>query len=241
MSILYLQIINLESQEVIGTYEHAEIKNASYKKEIEDKSKELLVQIKPENKSVKKHINFKNDTNKSIEIYYLSTNSGTLYLSFIELNSKTSKTFKDNFIYELLENIDSQNIKKFVDDNDKLSNVGLQNLRMSIDNYHNTYNYESGESLIEDDPQNAKISIINNQINDVKNDMKENVKNMMSNMSDMNEIEGKSVSIKDTSFQFQKDAKTLENKMKKEACRNKAILFIVISSLLTLIIYLLVK
>jgi hypothetical protein len=241
MSILYLQIINLESQEVIGTYEHAEIKNASYKKEIEDKSKELLVQIKPENKSVKKHINFKNDSNKSIEIYYLSTNSGTLYLSFIELNSKTSKTFKDNFIYELLENIDSQNIKKFVDDNDKLSNVGLQNLRMSIDNYHNTYNYESGESLIEDDPQNAKISIINNQINDVKNDMKENVKNMMSNMSDMNEIEGKSVSIKDTSFQFQKDAKTLENKMKREACKNKIILFIVITFLLTLIIYLLVK
>ena len=241
MSILYLQIINLESQEVIGTYEHAEIKNSSYKKEIEDKSKELLVQLKPENKSVKKHINFKNDTNKSIEIYYLSTNSGTLYLSFIELNSKISKTFKDNYIYELLENIDSQNIKKFVDDNDKLSNVGLQNLRMSIDNYHNTYNYESGESLIEDDPQNAKISIINNQINDVKNDMKENVKNMMSNMSDMNEIEGKSVSIKDSSFQFQKDAKTLENKMKKEACRNKAILFIVVSSLLTLIIYLLVK
>ena len=241
MSILYLQIINLESQEIIGTYEHVEIKNSSYKKEIENKSKELLVQLKPENKSVKKHINFKNDTNKSIEIYYLSTNSGILYLSFIELNSKISKTFKDNYIYELLENIDSQNIKKFVDDNDKLSNVGLQNLRMSIDNYHNTYNYESGESLIEDDPQNTKISIINNQINDVKNDMKENVKNMMSNMSDMNEIEGKSVSIKDTSFQFQKDAKTLENKMKKEACRNKAILFIVISSLLTLIIYLLVK
>ena len=112
---------------------------------------------------------------------------------------------------------------------------------MSIDNYHNTYNYDSGEILIEDDQQSNKISIINNQINDVKNDMKENVKNMMNNMSDMNEIEGKSVSIKDTSFQFQRDSKNLENKMKKAAVRNKVILFITFTVLLALVIYILVK
>ena len=226
MSILYFQIINLETQNIIGVYEHPELKNTSLKKELEDKSKELIPTIQTVNKSIKNHFNFKNDSNKTIEIYYLSTNSGTLYLSFIELTSESSKTFKDNYVYELLENIDSQNIKKFVNDDDKLTNVGLQNLRMSIDNYHNTYNYDSGEILIEDDQQSNKISIINNQINDVKNDMKENVKNMMNNMSDMNEIEGKSVSIKDTSFQFQRDSKNLENKMKKAAVRNKVILFI---------------
>ena len=241
MSILYFQIINLETQNIIGVYEHPELKNTSLKKELEDKSKELIPTIQTVNKSIKNHFNFKNDSNKTIEIYYLSTNSGTLYLSFIELTSESSKTFKDNYVYELLENIDSQNIKKFVNDDDKLTNVGLQNLRMSIDNYHNTYNYDSGESLIEDDQQSNKISIINNQINDVKNDMKENVKNMMNNMSDMNEIEGKSVSIKDTSFQFQRDSKNLENKMKKAAVRNKVILFITFTALLTLVIYILVK
>ena len=241
MSILYFQIINLETQTIIGVYEHPELKNTSLKKELEDKSKELIPTIQTVNKSIKNHFNFKNDSNKTIEIYYLSTNSGTLYLSFIELTSESSKTFKDNYVYELLENIDSQNIKKFVNDDDKLTNVGLQNLRMSIDNYHNTYNYDSGEILIEDDQQSNKISIINNQINDVKNDMKENVKNMMNNMSDMNEIEGKSVSIKDTSFQFQRDSKNLENKMKKAAVRNKVILFITFTALLTLVIYILVK
>ena len=241
MSILYFQIINLETQNIIGVYEHPELKNTSLKKELEDKSKELIPTIQTVNKSIKNHFNFKNDSNKTIEIYYLSTNSGTLYLSFIELTSESSKTFKDNYVYELLENIDSQNIKKFVNDDDKLTNVGLQNLRMSIDNYHNTYNYDSGESLIEDNPQSNKISIINNQINDVKNDMKENVKNMMNNMSDMNEIEGKSVSIKDTSFQFQRDSKNLENKMKKAAVRNKVILFITFTALLALVIYILVK
>ena len=119
-------------------------------------------------------------------------------------------------VFELLEDIESQNIKKFIDDDDKLSNVGQQNLRMYIDKYHSNYSLE-GESLIDDDPQSQKISIINSQINDVKNDMKNNVKNMMTNMQDMNEIEGKSVSIKDTSFQFQKDSKSLENRMRRAA------------------------
>lgn len=240
MSILFFRKINLESKEIIGTYIIPEINNLSLKNEIESKSQELLNQIKTEKRAVKKHINFKNDSNKSIDIYYLSTNNGILYLSFIEITSSNSKSFKENYIYELLENIDSQNIKKFVGDDGKLTNVGLQNLKMSIENYHNTYNY-GNESLIDDDPQSHKISIINSQINDVKNDMKENVKNMMTNMSDMNEIEGKSVSIKDTSFQFQQDAKNLENKMRRQAFRNKMILFIVIACLLGIIIYMFLK
>ena len=105
MSILYFQIINLETQNIIGVYEHPELKNTSLKKELEDKSKELIPTIQTVNKSIKNHFNFKNDSNKTIEIYYLSTNSGTLYLSFIELTSESSKTFKDNYVYELLENI----------------------------------------------------------------------------------------------------------------------------------------
>ena len=112
---------------------------------------------------------------------------------------------------------------------------------MNIDNYHNTYNYECGESLIEDDPQSLKISIINNQINDVKNDIKENNKNMMNNMSDMNQIEGKSVSIKDTSFQFQRDWKNKIWINEKDAVRNKIALFITFTALLMLVIYILVK
>ena len=47
---------------------------------------------------------------------------------------------------------------------------------MSIDNYHNTYNYDSGENFIDDGPKSHKISIINNQINDAKNDIKEMLK-----------------------------------------------------------------
>ena len=240
MSILYLEIINLESQQSLGAYEHGELKNSPLKKEIEGKSKELMTQIKTETKSVKTHIHFKNDSKKSIEIYYLCTNSGTLYLAYIELTTENSKIFKDNYIYELLEDIDSQNIKKFVDEDDKLSNVGQQNLRMYIDKYHNNYNFDSGEGLIDDDPQTNKISIINSQINDVKNDMKQNVKNMMTNFKKWMKLK-ESVFIKVTSFQFQKDSKALENKMKRAALRNKILLFVAVSAFLAIVIYILLK
>ena len=35
--------------------------------------------------------------------------------------------------------------------------------------------------------------------------MKQNVKNMITNINDINEMEGKSVAIKDTSFQFRRN------------------------------------
>ena len=239
MSILFLQIVDLEDKEIIGTYENNVLNNSSLKNEIESKSKELVSQIKSESISVKKNINFKKEENEVIDIYYLSTNN-ILYLSFIEIKSSNSKSFKDNYIYELLENLESQNVKKFVGDDGKLSNVGLQNLKISIDNYHNTYNYGNG-SLIDDNPQSQKISDINSQINDVKNDMKENVKNMINNMQDMNEIEGKAVNIKDSSFQFQKDSKNLENKMRRINYRNGILLLFVISALWCVILYILIK
>jgi hypothetical protein len=240
MSIVYLQIVDVDSKETLGIYEKSDLKDDKLKKEIQDKCKELISQIKTEILSSKKHLDFKKLDNKSIEIYYLSTNNGTLYISFLELTEKTSKEFKDNYIYEFLENIESQNLKKLVDDNGKLSKAGHQNLKMAIENYHNTYNI-GNENLIDDDPQSNKISIINNHINDVKNDMKENVKNMMNNMNDMNEIEGKSVSIKDTSLQFRRDSKDLENKMRRAALRNKIIIGIVIVAIVGFVAYKLLK
>ena len=240
MSILFLQIIDLEDKEIIGTYENNELNNSSLKNEIESKSKELISQIKAESISVKKSINFKKEENAAIDIFYISTNN-ILYLSFIEITSSYSKSFKESYIYELLENLESQNIKKFVGDDGKLSNVGLQNLKISIDNYHNTYNY-GNESMIDDaHSQSNKISIINSQINEVKNDMKENVKNMITNMQDMNEIEGKAVNIKDSSFQFQKGSKNLENKMGRKNCINAILLLASISAFWCIILYILAK
>ena len=50
-----------------------------------------------------------------------------------------------------------------------------------------------------------------------------------------------SVFIKVTSFQFQKDSKALENKMKRAALRNKILLFVAVATFLAIVIYIFLK
>lgn len=233
MSILFLQIANLESKFIIGTYYPQDVQNSSLREEMTKKSNELINSITPDNETKKRGIDFKTVKDKAIKIFYYSTNTAIIYISFIEIAILDLPKFEENNIYELFMNLENQNIKKLVDDTGKLTNVGMQNLKFSIEKYQ-----QMNDSM--DDAQTQKISLINDHINDVKNDMKENVKNIMTNMQDMNEIEGKSVSIKDSSLRFRQDAKGLENKMKRNLIRN-IILFIVLAIIIGIIIYYFIK
>ena len=236
MSILYLQIIGLDSQDIIGSYISNELeKNKTLKKEIDNKSNELIPKIKTENKSKKNHINLKNDSNNSIEIFYLVTNTNILYLSFILLDSESLNTFKDNYIYELLEDIDFQNIKKFVDKNNKLENVSQQNLRICIDKYHNTYKYNKSKNNFEENKSLIKRNKNENKLNDEKENEKNENNDILQDINE-NEIEDISVDVQDSS----EKEKDLEKK-KKEIERNKVIIYFATTSFLTLIIYILVK
>ena len=236
MSILYLQIICLDSQDIIGSYVSNELeKNKTLKKEIDNKSNELIPKIKTENKSKKNHINLKNDSNNSIEIFYLVTDTNILYLSFILLDSESLKTFKDNYVYELLEDIDFQNIKKFVDKNNKLENVSQQNLRICIDKYHNTYKYNKSKNNFEENKSLIKRNKNENKLNDEKENEKNENNDILQDINE-NEIEDISMDVKDSS----EKEKDLEKK-KKEIERNKVIIYFATTSFLTLIIYILVK
>ena len=232
MSILYLEIINLESKETIGSYEYSELKNDPIKKEIEDKIKDIISKVNIENKYIKNHLNFKNDSKNSIDIFYLSTNS-ILYLTFIKLTSKTLQSFKVNFIFDFLEDIDSQNIIKFIDQKQKLTNVGQQNLGMCIDKYYNMHNFDDIEIKKIDKTKKTNIY--------VKDNKKENEKNSMNNIPNNSDYEGKSLNIKDSIIQLEKEDNNLDNKMEKESYWNRFIYYIVTTSFLTLIIYILVK
>ena len=233
MSILFLQISNLETKNVIGTYLPLEMQNSSLKDELEKKSNELLNSITVDNESKKRGIDFKTIKEKAIKIFYYTTNRGILYLSFIEISLLDLPKFEENNVYDLFLNLENQNIIKLVNDNGKLTNVGIQNLKFSIEKY------QQSNDLV-DDAQTHKISLINDHLNDVKNNMKENVKNLMNNMQDMNEIEGKSVSIKDTSLRFRRDSKGLENRMRRNFYRN-SIIFVCLVIALAFILYLFFK
>ena len=244
MSILYICIINQNTQSIIGSYNPVEIENSTLKSQMENKVNELKNKIKIENGIEKNVINFQILSDKKINIYYSLLNNGYLYIIFVEILLIYLESFKDESIYELIEQIETQGIKLNVDSSGKLTNVGRQNLKFSVEKYQNTFfqSNEMGSSLIEEaPPQDNKIAVINEQIRGVSNDMKNNVKNMITNIQDINEIENKSVAIKDTSFQFRRDSMALENKMKKNARRNKIILAIAVILLVIIIIYYMVK
>ena len=245
MSILYISIANQNNKTIIGSYNPKEINNSSLKEQMEKKINELINKLKVENGPEKNIINFQTLSDKKIDIYYSLLNKGILYIVFVEILSIYLEHFKEESIYELIEEIDTQGIKLNVDSSGKLTNAGKQNLKFTVEKYQDSFFSKneliSNPSLIEEAPPDNKIAVINEQIRGVSNDMKNNVKNMINNINDINEIENKSVAIKDSSFKFRKDSLALEKKMKKNVWRNRIILIVVVVIILILIIYYMTK
>ena len=241
MSIIYICIANQNNKSIIGSYNPIEIEKSSLKDSIEKKVNELINKINPENGPEKRNINFQTTSEKIINIYYSLLNKGILYIVFVEIIAIYLDNFKEETIFELIEEIDNQGIKTNTDKKGQLNNIGKQNLKFAVEKYQNSFfagnDLASNPSLIEEAPKDNKIAVINEQIKGVQNDMKKNVKEMITNIHDINEMENKAVAIKDTSFQFRKDSLALEKKMKKNAFRNKIILTIVIIIVLALFIY----
>jgi len=241
MSIIYLCIANQNNKSIIGSYNPIEMEKSSLKDSIEKKALELINKINPENGPEKNRINFQTSSDKIINIYYNLINKGILYIVFVEIMSVYLDNFKDESIFELIEEIDNQGIKSNIDKSGKLNNIGKQNLKFSVEKYQNSFfaekDFATNPSLIEEAPKDNKIAVINEQIKGVQNDMKNNVKNMVVNIQDINEMENKSSVIKDASFQFRKDSLALEKKMKKNYFRSKIILTIVVVTVLALFIY----
>ena len=129
MSILYICIANQNKQSIIGSYNPIEINNSSLKDQIETKVNELVSKLKVENGPEKNVINFQKSSEKKIDMFYNLLNKGILYIVFVELYAIYLDNFKEESIFELIEEIDSQNIKLNVDNNGVLTNIGKQNLK----------------------------------------------------------------------------------------------------------------
>ena len=123
--IYYFLIANYNTKKEIGEYyEESEENNINLSK-IKSSAKEIVLS------NDKK----KEKTNKvafeEYNFYYKITNLDILYLAVVKKNIK----YKENLIFELIEDIDHQGIKKLVDKNGELTIVGKQNLKFSIENY----------------------------------------------------------------------------------------------------------
>ena len=242
-SIYYFLIANQATHKEIGNF----LDNSDINNNINDfndivlKSRELL---RTDNSSIKGKKNKLSLENHMI--YYMITTSDFFYLAAVRKNSQYCK--KENLIFELMEDIDHQEIKKLVDKNGELTNVGKQNLKFSIEKYQesNLSKLTTKNSLFDiilnqSDDQLNKISMINSQINDIKKDVKSSVKNIINNVGEMQELENKSSKIKEQSMKFQKDSYNFERHIKFKKLRNKIIVGVVVIIILIIIIYLIAK
>ena len=244
-SVYYFLIANQATQKEIGSFVDNSATGASINdfNKIVEKSKELLHSEElNQNKNRRNRLMLDN-----YNIYYIVTNTNIFYLAAVHKNSIYCE--QESLIFELIEDIDHQGIKKLVDKNGELTNVGRQNLKFSIEKYQETKKTKisSPNSSIYDTTGNerqepvSKIQSLSSEIGEIKNTMKANVQNMISNVNEMQDLDSKSSRIKDVSLEFKKNSIELEQKAKWNKYKMKIIIGLTILLVLGFIIFLITR
>ena len=232
LGLYYFMIGDFQTHKEIGSLTDNSISSIDIKDHntVISKSKEIFLNSSEEEIKNKKNL-IQIDKFKML---FTLKNNGTFYLAcLLHNNEKEEKHLekkKQKLIFDLIDDVDNQSIKKLVNKNGELTNVGKQNLRFTIDKKERELKEEKGDSDTTDllersnsDPGINKISFLNTQINDIQKDVKLSVRNMLNNVNDMREIDSKSEQIKDTSYKFKQDAANLERKLR---CRKYLMKFI---------------
>lgn len=221
LGLYYFMIGDFQSHKEIGNLIDNSIESIDIKDHntVLTNSKEIFLNSSEENIKNKKNL----IQIEKFKIYFTLKNNGAFYLACILYTGNDEKNLeekKQKLIFDLIDDVDNQNIKKMVNKNGELTNVGKQNLRFTIDKKESELN-ENKEDMVSDlfesknsDSSINKISFLNTQINDIQKDVKLSVKNMLNNVNDMREIDTKSAQIKDTSYKFKQDAANLERKLR---------------------------
>ena len=244
-SVYYFLIANQATQKEIGSFVDNSATGASINdfNIIVEKSKELLHSEElNQNKNRRNRLMLDN-----YNIYYIVTNTNIFYLAAVNKNSIYCE--QESLIFELIEDIDHQGIKKLVDKNGELTNVGRQNLKFSIEKYQETKKTKisSPNSSIYDTTGNerqepvSKIQSLSSEIGEIKNTMKANVQNMISNVNEMQDLDSKSSRIKDVSLEFKKNSIELEQKAKWNKYKMKIIIGLTILLVFGFIIFLITR
>ena len=227
--IYYFMLGNCSTHKQIGDY--INISNNKFQKNF-NKIKTTCNNLfqnssKSESSNIKKKISQDN-----YSIFYSLINN-TFYLAIVKNNSYFNQ--KENSLYDLFEDIERQGIKKLVDEKGELTRVGKQNLKFCLGQAE-----ENAKKNL-DNEDVSKISMLNNELNVIQNDVNESVKNMIHNVNDFEEIESKSLKIKDASIQFQRDSLKLKRKMKWQMLFNKYGLIAIAVCVLILILFFIFK
>ena len=214
--IYYFLIANYNTKKEIGEYyEESEENNINLSK-IKSSAKEIVLS------NDKK----KEKTNKvafeEYNFYYKITNLDILYLAVVKKNIK----YKENLIFELIEDIDHQGIKKLVDKNGELTIVGKQNLKFSIENYQEFKKKKESKIFINsffepmipnENEEEDNNQLINEDNITKKNNIVENVKNMIINIKNKENSSN-------NNYQIQKSDNEIQLNLRCQSIRNKIII-----------------
>jgi len=215
-SIIYFMLGNYFYHKEIGFYINESISdkyNQSDLNQIISKSKNIFENIEKNN--LKMYAKYK-ETSDNFIIYYILINSDTFYLSAVTKDFESK--FREDDIYDLFSDIESQGIKKLTDKNGELSKIGKKNLKFCIEQNTQKNNKESNSLLnffkIKDDNTDnlSKISLLSTHINEGHSDGKEERKKFLENEGEnVDQKEDKNdndkIDFKDDEFILQKRKK----------------------------------
>ncbi len=241
-SVYYFMMGNYYTHKEIGTYLDNNIDNGNFEN-IKFTCDDIFNHSSEEQSKNKKN---KVELDKYV-IFYTLTNSGIVYLAVIVKDSLYHKN--ENLVYELFEDVENRGIKKLVDKNGELTNVGRQNLKFCIeqDQEKNRKSKNNSDTSLTDyfrgkkEKDTSKLSLLNNELNDIQTNVKESVKNIINNVAEMQDLDDKSAKIKDVSFQFQKDSSMLERKVRYRKILHRAMIICVVTIILIIILYFIFK
>lgn len=198
--------------------------------QIISKSKDIFENI--DKNDVKINMKYK-ETSKNFIIFYILINSDTFYLSAVTKDFESQ--FREDDIFELFSDIETQKIKKLTDKNGELSKIGKQNLKFCIEQNYQRINKESNSLLNFFKSQNdnnenlSKMSLLSTHINESQNDGKEerktfldNEKGITNDISDKNEILKKD---------YKEDEMILQQRIK---CRKRSLLICLILTIIAI-------
>ena len=214
--IYYFLIANYNTKKEIGEYyEESEENNINLSK-IKSSAKEIVLSNDKKKEKTNK-IAF-----QEYNFYYKITNLDILYLAVVKKNIK----YKENLIFELIEDIDHQGIKKLVDKNGELTIVGKQNLKFSIENYQEFKKKKESKIFINsffepmipnENEEEDNNQLINEDNITSKNNIVENVKNMIINIKNKENSSN-------NNYQIQKSDNEIQLSLRCQSIRNKIII-----------------
>ena len=153
--------------------------------EIISKTKIIFENI--DNNNLKVNTKYK-ETSKNFIIFYILINSDTFYLSAVTKDFESQ--FREEEIFELFSDIESQKIKKLTDKNGELSKIGKQNLKFCIEQSYQRINKESNSLLnffnnkSDNNDNLSNISLLSTHINESQNDKKNSENNNIESEND---------------------------------------------------------